>query len=401
MATVKVILRKKANSQQEYPIAIRVTRNRKTTYIYTGQSIDVKYWDETSRKVKKSHPSSSLLNHYILTKLTEVNKQILESEISKSSDSLKVINKKIKNNGRVDFFVIANNYLDELFQNQKFNQLSAEKSRIKIFKEFIGSSELDFRLIDVSLLKRFKTHLIHKKGKSLRTVMNYLLIIRTIYNRAINDKLIDANNYPFGKNRIQIKFPESEKIGLTKKEIKKLEKAIDLTPSQQNAVNLWLFSFYLAGIRIGDTLKIKWSDFKNGRLYYRMGKNQKLVSLKVPFKAKRILVSYKHLNNSNDLVFKELNDVNLNNEELVARRTHTITRNLNRRLKIVARKLKIDKNLTTHIARHSFGNISGDKIPIQTLQKLYRHSSVTTTINYQANFMKREADEALDKVVNF
>ncbi|GAL82102.1 hypothetical protein JCM19274_2813 [Algibacter lectus] len=24
-----------------------------------------------------------------------------------------------------------------------------------------------------------------------------------------------------------------------------------------------------------------------------------------------------------------------------------------------------------HIARHSFGNISGDKIPIQMLQKLY------------------------------
>ena len=47
------------------------------------------------------------------------------------------------------------------------------------------------------------------------------------------------------------------------------------------------------------------------------------------------------------------------------------------------------------------GNISGDKIPIQMLQKLYRHSSVTTTINYQANFMKKEADEALDRVINF
>ncbi|EKF54522.1 tyrosine type site-specific recombinase [Galbibacter marinus] len=54
-----------------------------------------------------------------------------------------------------------------------------------------------------------------------------------------------------------------------------------------------------------------------------------------------------------------------------------------------------------HIARHTFGNISGDRIPIQMLQKLYRHSSVTTTINYQANFMKKEADTALDKVINF
>lgn len=54
-----------------------------------------------------------------------------------------------------------------------------------------------------------------------------------------------------------------------------------------------------------------------------------------------------------------------------------------------------------HIARHSFGNISGDRIPIQMLQKLYRHSSITTTIQYQSNFIQKDADDALDKVVNF
>jgi len=54
-----------------------------------------------------------------------------------------------------------------------------------------------------------------------------------------------------------------------------------------------------------------------------------------------------------------------------------------------------------HIARHTFGNISGDKIPIQMLQKLYRHSNISTTINYQANFMHKEEDDAIDKVINF
>jgi len=46
-------------------------------------------------------------------------------------------------------------------------------------------------------------------------------------------------------------------------------------------------------------------------------------------------------------------------------------------LKKVAAKLNITKKMSMHIARHSFGNISGDKIPIQMLQKLYRHLSVT------------------------
>jgi site-specific recombinase XerD len=67
----------------------------------------------------------------------------------------------------------------------------------------------------------------------------------------------------------------------------------------------------------------------------------------------------------------------------------------------VAPAAGIEKPLTMHIARHTFGNISGDRIPIQMLQKLYRHSSVTTTIGYQANFIHKDADEALEAVIDF
>lgn len=85
----------------------------------------------------------------------------------------------------------------------------------------------------------------------------------------------------------------------------------------------------------------------------------------------------------------------------MTRRIHTVNRNLNRHLKKIANKGGIKKNMSMHIARHSFVNISGDKIPIQMLQKLYRHSSVTTTINYQSNFMRKDTDDALNKVINF
>ncbi len=91
----------------------------------------------------------------------------------------------------------------------------------------------------------------------------------------------------------------------------------------------------------------------------------------------------------------------MRNTEEVSIRTQSVTRNLNRALKRVAKHLGIKKNISMHIARHSFGNISGDKIPIQMLQKLYRHSSVTTTIRYRANFIHKDADDALDSVVNF
>ena len=103
----------------------------------------------------------------------------------------------------------------------------------------------------------------------------------------------------------------------------------------------------------------------------------------------------------NDLIFDYLKGTDLDNSQMVSVRTQTITRNLNRHLKKVAAKLNIKKKMSMHIARHSFGNISGDKIPIQMLQKLYRHSSVTTTINYQANFINKDADDALDSVIDF
>jgi integrase/recombinase XerD len=54
-----------------------------------------------------------------------------------------------------------------------------------------------------------------------------------------------------------------------------------------------------------------------------------------------------------------------------------------------------------HISRHTFGNISGDKISIQMLQKLYRHSSITTTLNYQSNFIHKDVDDALENVIGF
>lgn len=65
----------------------------------------------------------------------------------------------------------------------------------------------------------------------------------------------------------------------------------------------------------------------------------------------------------------------------------------------VAPSTGIDKKLTMHISRHTFGNIAGDRIPIQMLQKLYRHSSVVTTIGYQSNFLFKDADEALEAVL--
>lgn len=227
-------------------------------------------------------------------------------------------------------------------------------------------------------------------------------MIRTIYNRAIKLGIVDRKHYPFGSDKIRVKFPETEKIGLTKNELIKLESVENLTENETHARNVWLFSFYFAGIRVADLLKIRWNDIFDDRLHYRMNKNSKLLSLKIPDKVFPILKDYiNDKQNDEDFIFPEMKKADLNNSKDVYAKTKTANKKFNKYLETVADKAKISKKVTMHIARHTFGNISEDKIPINMLQKFYRHSSITTTINYQSNFMHRDADDALDSVINF
>ncbi len=134
-----------------------------------------------------------------------------------------------------------------------------------------------------------------------------------------------------------------------------------------------------------------------------MGKNEKAGSIKIPEKAFKILSEYRYMPKGNrELIFKHLDSVS-NHSDLfdVQKKISNATKTIDEALQKLSVNLGINKKLTMHVARHTFGNLSGDKIPIHLLQKLYRHTSVTTTIGYQSNFTHKEIDEALDTVINF
>jgi len=229
------------------------------------------------------------------------------------------------------------------------------------------------------------------------------MFIRNLYNRAIDENLANKNSYPFGngKGKIRIKIPESVKVGLSRLEIEKIEDLeLTLLNHLDHARNIWLFSYYLAGMRIADVLKIKWTDIRDGRLYYRMGKNNKVLSLKIIDKAQAILDKYKPSNEKIIYVFPELVGVDPKDIKLVLLKIRNANHKLNKNLKKIAVICEINKSLSMHIARHSFGNIASDQIHPKKLQKLYRHSNLKTTINYQANFIHQDVDDALEQVLN-
>ena len=403
MATVKLILRNKENKDGTFPLAIRITKDRKSSFIHLGQHLQKTEWDAITQRVKKSHPNSTRLNNFILTKLAEANDKSLELETQKREVSSRAVKLKIKPTGGSTFFTQAEQYLETLRKAGKYNSYTADKPRIKHFKEFLKGEDIAFSDITVSLLERFKIYLKSSAKVGERTAVNHWLVIRSVFSQAIKDEITDKKYYPFGKGGISIKFPDSKKLGLTKEEVQNLEAVELANPKYIHARNLWLFAYYFAGIRISDVFRLKWSDFKDGRLYYIMGKNDKGDSLKIPTKALQILEQYQNDKVSdNDFVFPDLKGFpHLDNDFLVQKKIAFTTSRYDKFLrKFVAPAAGIDKPLTMHIARHTFGNISGDKIPIQMLQKLYRHSSITTTIGYQANFIHKDADGALDAVIN-
>ncbi|MFT3909762.1 MAG: site-specific integrase [Ferruginibacter sp.] len=400
MATVKIVLRKKSNKDGTLPLCLRITKDRKTSFIHLGYSLKETDWDGATQKAKKSYPNHVRLNNFLIKKLSEATDNTLELETNKSAVSVKAVKNKIKPSAGASFFAQAEAYLQKLEKAGKYNQYTSDKPRVKHFREFIGN-EIAFQDITPILLERFKGYVRSSLKLSERSAVNHLVMVRSVFSHAIKDNVTDPKHYPFGKGKVKIKFPDSIKIGLSPEEVEALENVELSDPAQIDARNLWLFSYYFAGIRVSDVMRLKWNDIQNNRLHYAMGKNNKGGSLKIPEKAIPILNQYEHLKeNSYDLIFPYLKGCDFSNkfktQKTIAFKTSAVDKCLRTQ---VAPKAGIDKKLTMHIARHTFGNISGDRIPIQMLQKLYRHSNITTTIGYQSNFIYKDADDALDTVL--
>lgn len=399
-SSLKIVLRNKQNADGTFPLAMRVTIDRKSSYIYLGHSIRKADWDAAAQKVKKSHPNSAQLNNFILSKKAEANDKMLNMAAHNKDVSSKAVRRQIKPQEGISFFAQAKVYCDELEKTGRFNQKSSDLPRINRFRKFLGGSDINFAEINTGLLQKFRAYLIGTRNVTERTVVNHFVVIRTIFNRAIASGLVEQKYYPFGKGKISIKFPDTMKIGLTIDEIKTLQ-SLELSGGENHSRNLFLTSFYFAGMRISDVLRLKWSDIQNERLYYTMGKNLKTGSLKVPDKVMEILEQYPRGVNAHDLVFHDLAKLpDLSKANEVQNYIKTRNRICNDYLKKIAVKAGITKPLTMHIARHSFAQISADRIPANVLQKLYRHTDIKTTMQYQSNFMTKMTDDALEAVIN-
>ena len=125
------------------------------------------------------------------------------------------------------------------------------------------------------------------------TIQVVLNIFRTLVKRAIEvEGLMKPDKNPF--LTFKYKGVKTIKDKLDIEEIKKIE-SLELTEGSLiwNCRNYFLFSFYCAGIRVGDLIQLRWENITpDSRICYEMGKNHKARDLKLVSQARSILMHY-------------------------------------------------------------------------------------------------------------
>jgi len=263
----------------------------------------------------------------------------------------------------------------------------------KILKYYDHS--LSFQEINLAWVRNFESTLI-KEGLSINTISIYLRNIRTIFNNAIDEELIQQNSYPFRK--FQIKTEETIKRSMTIEQLRQL-RDYPCERHQEQYRDIFMLMFYLIGINSIDLFNNKKIDnIIKGRINYRRRKTGKLYSIKIEPEAQKIIEKYKGIKyliyvserckNSNDFL-KRL-DKNLKQiGEVKIGKQGKKTRN------------PIFPFLSSYWARHTWATIAGElDIPKETIAAALGHGKKDVTDIY-IQFNIKKIDEANRKVINY
>ena len=185
-----------------------------------------------------------------------------------------------------------------------------------------------------------------------------------LYNRAIADRVVKRDNYPFNDFKVSDFHEQTMKRAISKEDIKRIIE-LDLrtvttyhSPYLSLGRDLFLFSYLSCGINLTDMARIRYCDIFEGRLSYYRQKTGKLISFQLQPMAFEIIDKYRKTDaRQDDYVFPIL-DRRIHKTETQKRdRIHKTMKATNHALKRIGEKLDIPISLTTYVARHSYATV--------------------------------------------
>ena len=422
-------LASKPNKTGKYPIFLRITQNRKPVRIKTSVELERKSdWNPKRKEVRLSERKAIKWNAILAKELEAAKDKYRELKETSTATSLK-IKEKIKNGETSKSFLqYARQRTQELYDNGNIRNYKKYNGFCNKLEKYQTDShgvvrDLLFSEIDTSFLAKFETYLHTLRNEREPEKVLHVNTIQVCFNvfRAIVKRAIEVDNImPMEKNpflSFKIKGVKTDKEKLDADEIEKI-KELDLKEGSLiwHCRNYFLFSFYCAGIRVGDFIQLRWGNISNDRrIHYQMGKNHKVRDLVLVEPAKRILDYYHHPKvKATDYIFPIL-DPNAEFAKAVTQEEKDVlppdikekmfaqigakTALINKELKKIANMAEIEKKLSFHISRHSFAKAAKQKgVDNAKVKELLAHSSLKITEGYMGNFDTADNDAALSSI---
>ena len=397
MPTVTTVFRKdKLNKKGLGPIHFRIIKHRKPKYIASGLMIKPENWDEKNAKIKSNHKQSARLNSFLANKYTEILDSVFYHETISKNMTSKNLKEQVFGKPPVEYFKFAESILERYKNEGKIGTYQKNYYVIEKLKKYCKNKEITFNDITYTFLLNFEVYLRKVLKNKTNTVHKDMKFHRKLFNEAIRQDTIPYEINPFRK--YQLKLEKTHRDYLTEAELTKIESYHTLPGSILDLhKNMFIFASYTGGLRISDILKMKWNDFDGTHLHVVIKKTGVQVSIKVPNKGLEILNCYKSEKQINTFIFPVLNNtLNLENPVEADKAITSATAHINKNLKIIAKKVEIEKNLSFHVSRHTWAVRALQKgISIDKVSKIMAHSAIRETQIY-AKIVNEDLDIAMD-----
>lgn len=400
MTSIKVKFRPSSVNGREGTVYYQIIHERKVRQIVTGYRIYPTEWDEGRATVIPGKDSSR--NRVLMT---------IRENIIRDVERLHRILRKLEDRpmpftaGDIadEFISYARNYslvnfmenaISRLMLNGKVRTAETYQVTLNSFRKFMASrsglpAESEDMMLDnlnSEIMEAYEAWQ-RARGISPNTISFYTRILRAVYNRAVEEEIIE-NRYPF--RHVYTGIGKTVKRALPLSVIRKIKSVdLSLTPSLDFARDMFIMSFCLRGMSFIDMAFLRKSDLRNGHIVYRRRKTGQQLVIAWTGEMQAILAKYPE--NESDYLLPIIRTPGQNERAVYRNMSYNINRNLN----IFARQLKLDMRLTMYVARHSWASAAKTKgIPVTVISEGLGHDNEATTRIYLSSLDTSVVDRA-------
>lgn len=402
-SSTKIICKKNALKNGLFPIYLRVTINRKSKFYSTPFSCKLSEWDENQGEFRSKFSNSSSFNK-TLRKLKDKAEDVI-SDLEKEFETYNLVlfDKYFskKDNEGIGFQELFEKEIKIFYDNEQIKYAISMEATLKALKSFNKNlSKHLFENIDFQFLTDFENFL-RKRGSNDGGIGVNMRNIRTIYNKAINYKIVQPQYYPFRDFKISKYKKRNIRKALTEAEFQTLlEFDINIIPAAKNAWYTYIFSYYARGMNFTDLAELKWSDIENNQFHYTRNKTDVLLKVKLPNQPiiKELFSFYKiYQPFKTKYIFPilEKDEKEYSELEKITRKDN-VRSYYNKQLRLILKACNIDKNITFYTARHTFATTALRKdVNINIIKQSLGHKKLSTTENYLEDFNDNEVDDVI------